>query len=212
MTTTPSLEQDPEFVAMTAVYHALKDLQPEARTRVLSYVVAKLKIPKLADDRAKDQEDEPRRDTVEAVTAVEDKQDDETEDLGISAVAKKWLTRNGIQASQLDQLFSIGGEEIDLISDSVPGGTKRERMRSVFLLKGVAAYLGTGAARFTHDQLKEACQHYDAWDASHFALIFENLSSEVSGNAKSGYTLTSRGLALAARMVKDMVKGQQAAD
>jgi hypothetical protein len=80
-------------------------------------------------------------------------------------------------------------------------------MRSVFLLKGVAAYLGTGAARFTHEQMKEACLHYDAFDAGNFATNFKGLASEVSGSKDSGYALTARGLASATEMVKTMTEG-----
>ncbi len=43
--------------------------------------------------------------------------------------------------------FSLSSDEIDLIAKTVPGKNK-EKMRSVFLLKGVASYLGSGAARF----------------------------------------------------------------
>ena len=75
-------------------------------------------------------------------------------------------------------------------------------MHSVFLLKGVAAYLGTGAARFTHEQIKETCLHYDAFDSSNFAVYFKSLSAEVSGNKETGYTLTPRGLAAGTEMVR----------
>jgi hypothetical protein len=82
-------------------------------------------------------------------------------------------------------------------------------MRSVILLKGVAAYLGTGAPRFTHEQIKEACLHYDAFDANNFAFHLKNLSSEISGTKESGYTLTPRGLVAAGKMVKEIIKGSK---
>jgi hypothetical protein len=111
---------------------------------------------------------------------------------GISSVARKWMARNGLQASELTKVFSLGVDEIDLVAKTVPGKSKRERMRNVFLLRGVAAYLGTGAARFSHEQVKEACLHYDAFDATNFAAHFKSLSNEVSGSRDTGYTLCSR--------------------
>jgi hypothetical protein len=93
-------------------------------------------------------------------------------------------------------------DEIDLIAKTVPGKGKRDKMRSVFLLKGAAAYLGTGAARVTHEQIKEACLHYDAFDVANFAVNLRSLSGEVSGTKEAGYTLTPRGLASATEMVK----------
>src|ERR1700731_4194300 len=88
---------------------------------------------------------------------------------GISPLARKWMTRNGLGAQSLTSLFSLGADEIDLVARTVPGKSKRERMRSVLLLKVIAAYLSNGAARVTHEQVKEACLHYDAYDSPNHA-------------------------------------------
>ena len=100
-------------------------------------------------------------------------QDDDLD--GISPVAQKWMRRNGLQSNSLSSIFSLGGDEIDLVAKKVPGKSVRARMRSVFLLKGSGCYLGGGAARFTHEQAKETCLHYDAYDGTNFAKHFENL-------------------------------------
>jgi len=129
---------------------------------------------------------------------------------GISPTAKKWLTRNGLNANQISTIFSIGGDEIDLIADTVPGKSKAKKMYNVFLLTGVAAYLGTGAARFTYEQVKEACLHYDAYDYANFATHIKDFSSEVSGSKETGYTLNARGLATATKLVKEMIESDKA--
>jgi hypothetical protein len=92
-----------------------------------------------------------------------------------------------------------------LVAESVPGKNKAERMHSVFLLKGIAAYLAAGAARFTHETAKETCLHYDAFDATNSAKIFKGFTSEVSGTRETGYTLNPRSLARATDLVKSMV-------
>jgi hypothetical protein len=92
---------------------------------------------------------------------------------------------------------SLGLDEIDLVAKSIPGKSKNERTRSVLLLQGVASYLSTGVARVTHDKVKEACLHYDAWDSDNFARYLRNLSREVGGNRESGYMLTAAGLTAA---------------
>ena len=120
------------------------------------------------------------------------------------------MKRSGLQVSSLERLFSLGGDEIDLIAESVPGKNKKDRMRSVLLLKGMAAYLATGAARFTHEQMKDACVHYDAFDAANFAVYFRSMSGEVTGGKSEGYTLTPRGIAGATEIVKALVKGAKA--
>ncbi len=105
----------------------------------------------------------------------------------------------------LSSLFSLGVDEIDLVAKKVPGSNKKDKMLSVFRLKGVAAYLGAGVARFTHEEVKEACVHYDAFDTNNFAAYLKSIASEVSGTKESGYTLTARGLTEATEMIKGLV-------
>ena len=83
-------------------------------------------------------------------------------------------------------------------------------MRSVLLLKGIAAYLGTGAARVTYEQLKEASLHYDAYDSANFASYIKSFASEAGGTKESGYTLTARGLTTATDLVRGMLSPKPA--
>jgi hypothetical protein len=195
--------EDKEIVAIAEVYDALKQLDAGAQQRVVEYVAKKLGISvPLAEstDAFVDQ-------GVQRLTGAQDagrgavSEDDLA---GVSPIAKKWMQRNGLTADQLSQVFSIGGDEIDLIAKKVPGKSARARMRSVFLLEGVAAYLASGAARFTHEKVKEACLHYNAYDVNNFAANLRELAAEVSGGKESGYTLTQRGLAGATEIVKEL--------
>lgn len=203
-------EVAPEIAAISTVHSALKDLEPDAQARVLSYVAQMLKI-RSSEFRTDATGTSGQRDDAAGAVAVhadvsESRTEDDDELEGISPVARKWMARNGLNAKQMSNVFSLGVDEIDLIAKTVPGKNKKDRMHSVFLLKGVAAYLGGGAARFTHEQMKEACLHYDAFDAGNFAVYFKSLSSEVTGSKESGYTLTPRGLAAATEMVKKMTQ------
>lgn len=196
---------DPEIVAISEVYAALKDLELNAQSRVLIYVAGKLKIAPPTLETQQDLAEKQREVGLDARTneIAAGGREHEDEGLeGISPVAKKWMARNGLKPKQLSTVFSLGVDEIDLIAKTVPGKNIKERMHSIFLLKGIAAYLGTGVARFTHEQMKEACLHYDAFDAANFAVNFKSLSSEVSGSKDAGYTLTARGVANATEMVK----------
>jgi hypothetical protein len=198
---------DPEIAAIGEVYGALKGLAPDAQARVLAYVALKLGIDlgtleRLRAERTLGEEERDLRREKE----IEGKSDGEDKLEAVSPVARKWMARNGLRPEQLYQLFSLAGDEIDLIAKEVPGKSKRERMRSVFLLKGVAAYLDGGAARFSYQQIKEACLHYDAFDAANFSTHLKSLSAEVSGGKDAGYTLTARGLAGATEMVKSLTQ------
>jgi hypothetical protein len=202
-----STKPEPEILAISEVYQALEGLESDAQARILKYVADKLKVG-IATTPA----DSPARTTVtegihyEGETEhaeTKDEVDEESE--GISPGGRKWITRNGLQASQLSLIFSLGGDEIDLIAKKVPGNSKAKRMRSVLLLKGLAAYLGTGAARFTYQEAKETSLHYDAFDSNNPNYAFKHVASEVSGTKETGYTLTPRGIASATELVKEMV-------
>jgi len=204
-------EPDPEILAITTVYSALKELDAPAQMRVIDYVLKKLNLAMETGKRT--QAEEVRSDKVannlpEELSAIRSeprKVPSNDEFTGISPVAQKWLKRNGLRAEQLNTIFSLGGDEIDLVANKVPGKSTRARMRNVFLLKGVAAYLGGGAPRFTHDKVRETCGHYAAYDSPNFSKNVKEFAPEVAGSKESGYTLTARGLANAADLLKEML-------
>lgn len=208
-------EDDAELSAMQKVYSALKSLPTDGQQRVLDYVSKRLSLsPEQFRDRRTNHHDQgqdvsdstemqPSRDS-DAIADLDSGDDSD----GISPVAQKWLRRNGISTQSLETIFSIGGDEIDLIteSESVPGESKKSRMKNVALLVGAAAYLASGAARITDKKLREALRHYDAYDGPNFATYLKDLSADVTGTKENGYSLTPRGLAGSATLLKEMTK------
>lgn len=198
---------DPEVVAINDVYSALRNLDTEAQVRVMRYVAAKLGLSELGIAGPRAGEDAGQYTDRFSSESVQDSMPETDDQLqGISSTGKKWIARNGLQLSNISSLFSLGVDDIDLVAKKVPGKSKKDRLRSVFLLKGVAAYLGSGSARLADDDIREACMHYDAYDRPNFAKYVKELASEISGNKSSGYSLTSRGLNNAAEVVKEMLK------
>jgi hypothetical protein len=200
--------QDPEIAAIGRVNAALLNLDASAQTRVLRYVIQKFSLgaafeymPGERAPRHSPDEDvaPPEMGTATEPSAAEDLD-------GISPIAQRWIRRSGLKVGELSSLFSLGVDEIDLIASSVPGDTKKDRMRSVFLLKGMAAYLGGGVARITHEQVKEACLHYDAFDSPNFARSVRQFAAEIGGSKEDGYTLTPRGLTAATELVRQIVQ------
>ena len=208
----PNMDRDPELDAMRIVYAALKDLGPDAQNRVLDYVLRRLGLIRreVGDAGGSQLTEEPSsrlpigKGQDEAPT-IDSDGPDELE--GVSLIAKKWLRRNGLAPGQLSPIFSLGAEEIDLIARGVNGRSSKDKLRSVVLLQGVAGYLGGGAARITDQKLREVASHYDAYDRPNFARYMKELAPEVTGTKEGGYTLTNRGLAAAAELIKGMSKG-----
>jgi hypothetical protein len=206
MSKQPRAEQDREVRAIVAVYEALKGLEQQAQSRVIRYIADRLQIdgaPIAPPADVQFRQSEPATERIDAVAqSVESREEPE----GISPIAKKWMTRNDLNTDMISKIFSLGIDEIDLVAKQIPGDSKKDKMRSVFLLKGIAAYLGGGAARFTHEQVKEACLHYKAYDSANFAQYLKSFSTEISGDKNSGYSLTVRGMADATDLVKGMAQ------
>lgn len=202
------LALDPEIAAIATVHQALKGLEPEATLRVLEYVVRKLGLSKKPAWNPTPEATTQSRDTipVEIENAADSGEEDDGDgDLdGVSPPARRWMTRNQLTTTQLTNLFSLGADEIDVVAKKIPGRSKREKMRSVILLKAMAGYMSSGAARVGYEEVKEAAIHYDAYDVAHFAEFLKSMASEISGTKEGGYSLTTRGQTAATELIKAM--------
>lgn len=197
-----------EIEALGVVYRALSKLDEDAQARVISYVSHKLRGTAPAQEDAAIPPPapsvRPQAQDENEPTEQKDSEDIGNELDGISPIARKWMLRNGLSTEKLSSVFSLGADDIDLVAKNIPGENTKERMRSVFLLEGIAAYLSTGAARFGHDKVRDACRHYRAFDSKNFAAYLKSLNSEISGTSKAGYTLTTRGTTAATELLKEM--------
>jgi hypothetical protein len=200
---------DPEFTAMQSVYLALKDLEASAQNRVLDYVFRRLSLTRdygAADFQAGTGGTETAEVQASRQEAQQPQGAEQADGLeGISSVAQKWMRRNELTTKILSGLFSLGVDEIDLVANKVPGKNKKQKLRNIALLLGIASYLGTGAARINHVRLKEASGHYGAQDPTNFAKYMKELSLYFTGNREGGYSLTPKGMTAATELVKEMV-------
>jgi hypothetical protein len=135
---------DVEIRAITLVHQALRDLGRDAQKRVIGYFAKKFAFSvdasspnPPADDipslPAADREPEPS-----LAPGMPGPGNDEGLD-GVSPVAVKWAKRNGLEPDKLSAVFSLGLDEIDLVAEAIPGSNKKEKMRNVLLLKGIAS-------------------------------------------------------------------------
>jgi hypothetical protein len=199
-------EAMPEVEAIGIVYGALKKIDPTAQLRVLRYCAEMLGLKEeigapqqRVSDRSEQQNESGTAATLSSDTPVSDDAE------GINPVALRWVKRSSIELKSLQSLFSLGIDEIDLVANTIPGDNKKARLRNVLLLKGMAAYLGTGAARITYEQLKEAALHYSAFDNTNFAAHMKSMAADVGGSKEAGYTLTARGINEATTLIKGML-------
>ncbi|MCP3477428.1 hypothetical protein NLM33_45550 [Bradyrhizobium sp. CCGUVB1N3] len=198
----------PEIAAIGNVYSALQDLDASAQLRVLRYAAEMLGLKyDIAGATTVARDNDRQLAGSVSSPAPRGPEDDHSSDdsEGINSVALKWLKRSNLDPKSLQPFFSLGIDEIDLVARAIPGGNKKERMHNVLLLKGVAAYLGTGAARVTFEQFKEACLHYDAYDGANFAAYIRSFAVDAGGSKETGFTLTARGLTAATELLRAML-------
>jgi len=135
-----------EIDAIGKVFEALRGIDSSAQNRVLRYVAEMLGLRLQTPDVAQEESSEQSSMVLPHMSAAGDAQAaDEAE--GINSVALKWMKRSGLHPKGLQNFFSLGIDDIDLVAKLVPGDNKKERMRSVLLLKAIAAYLSTGVPR-----------------------------------------------------------------
>ena len=208
------MTEDPELAALSSVCSALSGLETESQQRIVDYVVRRFGLiipgPRAnAAAPAGNQSYEALATPPTETPPTEHQppgQIDVTDDTdGISPVAIKWMQRNGLTVDQLGHVFSLGTDEIDLVAKSIPGTSKRERTNNVTILKGIAAYLSTGAASITAEQIKDACLHYDAYDSPNHAKYLRRMSTELSGSKESGFKLTARGLTAGTELIRKIL-------
>src|SRR6266849_5896529 len=205
-------DHDLELNAMAIIYAALKPLDSEAQGRVFDYVrnsfslkdnptfeSARKQIVTIDHGAEEGGGGGPQREPGKGDSAAEEA----VEGLeGVSPVAQKWMRRNSFSASQISSLFSLGVDEIDLIANSVPGKSKREKFHNVLLLQGIASYLGSGAPRIDDNKLRQAAGHYGADPERNLWNYIKGLAADVSGSSSSGFTLTARGLTSATELIR----------
>ncbi|MGZ3656519.1 MAG: hypothetical protein ACXWR1_18695 [Bdellovibrionota bacterium] len=210
--------------AVSSVYEAIKELDAESAIQVLK-IVADLVDPKSGEQKITNRDKpveaprakgyEAKENTIESTDedgAIEEQaadHEDAEDEFGLSAQGARWLKRNNIEASSASAIFSLGADEIEVVSNSIPGTSSAGKLRESFLLQGVTALLATGSPRFKHEDAKELCEHYGAWDPTNATKYIKRISSLVSGSRSTGYQLTAKGLLDAANLIKQMLGGEK---
>ncbi|MDO9353945.1 MAG: hypothetical protein Q7T55_09630 [Solirubrobacteraceae bacterium] len=197
-----------EIEAQRNVYLALRALEKAAQLRVLRNSADMLELALSIPDANQNTDSGesftiPIKDTSSTISS--DSINETSDDDGVNPVALKWIRRSGFDPKNLQSLFSLGIDEIDLVAKTIPGRSVRDRLRNVLLLKCIAAYLSSGVARVSDEQLREAASHYNAYDQSNFSTQMRSLAAEVGGAKTNGYTLTARGLSSATELIREML-------
>jgi len=180
--TTPVSESALE--AVSKLFKVLAPLSPEERQRAITSTLALFGQPETTST-TKTQHFEPSG--------------------GISGKAVAWMKKNTIEREQLEHVFSIEDDSIDVIAARMPASGKRQQTVQAYVLCGLKSFLRTGEPAFTDSDGRELCNKvgcYDVANHSNYRKAFGNL---LNGSKDSGWKLTNPGLSEAVKIVKMLV-------
>jgi hypothetical protein len=180
---------DPEIEAMSKVFNALEPLDVESRSRVARWALDKLQIqigtaPKNAAKSAED--------TLDFDGAGD-----------LPTAAALWLKQNGIESGELESVFHIEGDEVEVIAAQVPGKSNKERVLNCYVLMGALELL-RGNTSFSDKDARSLCETYGCFDTTNHAKYLNDKGNEFAGSKDKGWTLTAPGKKRAATLVKEM--------
>jgi hypothetical protein len=124
----------------------------------------------------------------------------------VPARAQAWLKQNGLEREQLDDVFQIDGDRVELIVAAVPGRTDKERTLNTYVLTGVARLLATGDSAFDDKTARKHCKDLGCYNETNHSSYIKDRGNRIGGSKEGGWKLTAPGLAHAATLIKEIAR------
>lgn len=131
--------------------------------------------------------------------------DAQEDDLPVSSQARVWMKRHGISTEELEQVYHLGSEGIEIIASDIPGRSGQQ-VRHVYLLSGIQQLLSDGRPVFADGAARAVCGSFGCYDPGNHSKYVASFKNEVSGNKERGWTLTTPGLKRAAELIKKIAE------
>jgi hypothetical protein len=135
----------------------------------------------------------------------EDDNDATTAGEGICPKAAVWMKKNVITREQLEHVFSIDKDAIDIIAAKMPGKGKAKQTVEVYVLCGVAIFLKTGEMSFTDECARKLCEKVGACDKTNHAANIKKFGNLITGSKDSGWKITNPGLLAGSKIIKQLI-------
>jgi hypothetical protein len=118
--------------------------------------------------------------------------------------AQTWMRQSGLIREQLEHVFQIDDDVVELIAAAVPGKTDKERTLNVYVLTGVARLLATGDASFDDKTARQACKNLGCFNETNHSSYMKDKGNKIAGSKDTGWKLTAPGLVHGATLVKEV--------
>jgi hypothetical protein len=120
--------------------------------------------------------------------------------------AEAWMRQSGLTEDEINQIFHVDGDHVEVVASGVAGKTNKERTLNAYLLAGITRLLGSGEASFDDRAARALCSELGCYDHTNHATYLKNKGNAMAGSKDSGWKLTSPGFAQAANLVREMAK------
>jgi len=129
---------------------------------------------------------------------------------GISPKATAWMSKYSVTEDQLERVFSMDADSVDVIAAKLPGKSKRQQTVQAYLLCGLKSYLRSGDMTFTDKDAREICDKVGCYDIANHSNYLKAFGNFISGGKDQGWRLTNPGLSEAAKVIKQLGEGSDA--
>jgi len=123
---------------------------------------------------------------------------------GISGKGLSWMKKNALTREQLEYVFSIDLDSIDVIASNLPGKSMRQQTVHAYVLCGLKSFLRTGETSFSDKEGRELCDKVGCYDSPNHSNYMKAFGNFLSGSKETGWKLTNPGLNEAAQIVKQL--------
>jgi hypothetical protein len=133
---------------------------------------------------------------------------DDADEGDFNAKTRGWITRNKVTSEQLNHVFHIDGETVEIIVDRAPGKNQKQQTINAYVLTGIRELIKTGDARFDDKFGRESCDKMGCFGPTNHSTYMSKPGNVLSGSKESGWSLTGLGLKAGADLVKELASDE----
>ncbi len=119
--------------------------------------------------------------------------------------ARNWMKQNGLSVDQINQVFHLDNESVQVIASEIPGKNNRERVRNAYILQGIACLLQSGDGHFDDAAARALCSSHGIFDGTNHMKYMKG-GNEFTGSKDKGWTQTAPGLKLGAVLIAGLAQ------
>jgi hypothetical protein len=128
---------------------------------------------------------------------------------GVPDAVKPFLTANAITTEILEKVLHPTGPGAQLLSSSIPGNGKANKLVNLSLLLCVKQALESGSFTCTLKELRELAVHYDCYDSPNFSSTLKANKNYYKPREKGAdLELSGPGLKKAGEIIKSIAAGE----